>query len=340
MSWSLAHDPAAVAKPAPPRLRRRLLSVGALHLSAASWLAVLPAVILAVVLVDLVLRSRLSRARFCLFIGWWCVVELLAWWAAATCGLVLRGQRLLDVDYVLQRWWSTALWTGLVRLYGLDIQVEGLDCVLPGPIVLLVRHASTADTLVPAVMIANPNRLRLRYLLKRELLWDPCIDMVGQRLPNHFVDRHPRTDRERRAQLDAIGRLAQGLDAGSGVVIYPEGTRFSPGRRQRRLDRARQAGDDAEVARVERFTRVFPPHPAGLLRVLQEAPSADLVFCAHTGFESVTRLPDLWRGTLVGAPIRMKLWRVPRAELPAADDACTEWLTKQWQAVEAFVAQA
>ena len=41
------------------------------------------------------------------------------------------------------------------------------------PVIQLVRHASTADTILCAGVIANRRRLRLRYVLKRELLWDP-----------------------------------------------------------------------------------------------------------------------------------------------------------------------
>ena len=37
--------------------------------------------------------------------------------------------------------------------------------------------------------VSRRYHLRLRYVLKRELLWDPCLDIVGQRVPNIFVDR-------------------------------------------------------------------------------------------------------------------------------------------------------
>ena len=39
------------------------------------------------------------------------------------------------------------------------------------------------------VFYAIPHQVRLRYVLKRELLLDPCLDIVGNRLPNCFVAR-------------------------------------------------------------------------------------------------------------------------------------------------------
>lgn len=54
-----------------------------------------------------------------------------------------------------------------------QLEVEGVNALQPGPLVVLMRHASLADTLLPAVVIAS-HGIRLRYVLKRELLWDPC----------------------------------------------------------------------------------------------------------------------------------------------------------------------
>ena len=78
---------------------------------------------------------------------------------------------------------------GAQRIFGITIEVEGTDELRDGPIIVFLRHSSVADTLLPAVFIANPNGLKLRYVLKHELLWDPCLDIVGNRLPNSFVRR-------------------------------------------------------------------------------------------------------------------------------------------------------
>lgn len=320
---------------------RRALSLPLLHLATVLWLALLPVHLVLLGTADLLLRRRLGGVRFALFVALVLVAEVAGVWLA---GLTwLRHGRdpaaLLASNTVLQRRWSDALWRGLVALYALEVEVEGAEVVAPGPILLLVRHASTADTLLPAVVAANPHALRLRYVLKRELLWDPCLDIVGQRLPNHFVDRTARTAQEREAERSAVAELARGLGPDEGVIIFPEGTRFSPGRRARRLAAAEEAGDTAEIARIQRYRRCFPPRPAGVFRVHAAAPRADLVFCAHRGFEVATRLPNLWNGRLVGARISLRLWRVPAAEVPLGKEAQRAWLLDQWDAVERYLAE-
>ena len=49
-----------------------------------------------------------------------------------------------------------------------------------------------AVVLLAAALLSRPHGVRLRYVLKRELLWDPCLDIVGHRLPNAFVRRGSR----------------------------------------------------------------------------------------------------------------------------------------------------
>jgi hypothetical protein len=54
----------------------------------------------------------------------------------------------------------------------------------------MLRHASIGDTLLASALVGRPHGIFwLRYVLKRELLWDPCLDVVGNRLPHVFVDR-------------------------------------------------------------------------------------------------------------------------------------------------------
>src|SRR5690606_33884145 len=104
----------------------------------------------------------------------------------------------------------------------LHFEVEGDDDVLPGPVVVLVRHVSVGDTLLPLAFVSGKNGFRFSYVIKRELLWDPCLDVVGNRIPNVFV-RRGSDDSER--EVRRIERLAQRMSAREGIVIYPEGTR-------------------------------------------------------------------------------------------------------------------
>ncbi|MGB3051137.1 MAG: hypothetical protein WBB42_09060 [Polyangiales bacterium] len=56
---------------------------------------------------------------------------------------------------------------------------------LPGPTILLMRYASILDTLLTSVYLQGPTQWRVRYILKQELLFDPCLDIVGNALPNY-----------------------------------------------------------------------------------------------------------------------------------------------------------
>ena len=70
---------------------------------------------------------------------------------------------------------------------------------------LFPRHVSVADTLLPAVFVSSRNGILLRHVLKRELLWDPCLDIVGNRLPNCFVRRD---SRDSAREIRAVAALA------------------------------------------------------------------------------------------------------------------------------------
>ncbi|MFW2388448.1 MAG: 1-acyl-sn-glycerol-3-phosphate acyltransferase [Polyangiales bacterium] len=231
----------------------------------------------------------------------------------------------------LQQWWAAAVLRRASNLLSLDIQMEGAESALPGPTILLMRHASILDTLLPSVFIQAPAQWRVRYVLKQELLVDPCLDIVGNALPNYFVDRTG----DRQNELDAIRALAQGL-GDEGVLIYPEGTRFS----QEKLLRARKRVEELcpeLIGVAEELTDVLPPRPAGVLTLLDALPEVDCAIIAHHGLESFEKVKDVLSGSVVGAVVRCKVWRVRRSEIPMSDEARTRWLYEQWALVNAFV---
>ena len=219
---------------------------------------------------------------------------------------------------------------GAVRaLFRLRLEVAGDDEVAPGPVIVLIRHASIVDNLLPANLVARPHRIRLRYVLKRELLADPCLDVAGRRLPNYFVRRGTGEAQE----VERVRALAHGLGTDDGVLIYPEGTRFTPERRARAI--ARIAERDAGLAaRAERIRHLLPPRLGGVGALLDGAPEADIVVIAHHGFDGLRLISDIWRGGLVGLVVRVRVTRVPRSTVPDADAARADWLYDLWQDVD------
>lgn len=240
-------------------------------------------------------------------------------------------------NFALQCRWAGALARAGYGLFALRLRVEpGGEPPASGPLLVLMRHASLADTLLPAVLFSIPHGIRLRYVLKRELLWDPCLDVVGQRLPNAFVARGGEDSEAAIASVDA---LARELGPRDGVLIYPEGTRFTPERRERAIARLRARGESERLALAESLRRLLPPRPGGVLALLErfaERGAGSVVVCGHTGFEDSARAADLWNGRLVGRQIQIRCWTTPAAALPADRRA---WLERAWRQLDAWLAQ-
>jgi 1-acyl-sn-glycerol-3-phosphate acyltransferase len=215
--------------------------------------------------------------------------------------------------------------------FGLNFIDEGTSAIPPGPILLLSRHASMIDTMLPSRYVVKPHGIKLRYVLKKELLIDPALDIGGNRLPNYFIDRRGSAQ----AEMAALRELATGLAADEGVLIYPEGTRYSEEKRVRYSRHwGHQGGPIGEI--VAGFRRVLPPKPGGTLALL-DASAADVVVLAHRGLEGFARVKDMWSGGLVGTTVELRFWRVPRNAIPSDDDSRLRWLFDLWADVDAWV---
>ncbi len=316
------------------RLLRRAVSLTTLLVASVALTALAPLLLAITVVVDVAQRARLALTRTLLMVLTWIAYELAGVLLAG--GLWLRGgnaERVIEGHFRLQCWWAGGLFDATRALFQLRVEVTGDAAAEGGPVLMLARHASVADTLLAAALLSRPYGLRLRYVLKRELLWDPCLDIVGHRLPNAFVRRG---SRDTAGDVAAVRSLASGLGPRDGVLIFPEGTRATPALRARaieRLDASPTAtGPQREAAR--RLKHVLPPRLEGVLALLEADPGADVVLLAHAGLDSVRTLADLRRGTLVGQRVRVHLWRCPRAEIPDDREGRIAWLLAQWQRVD------
>ena len=315
--------------------RRRVITVS---IYALTWLALTvlsPVWLVLASLLGIVRRRSFIVLRLLIF-GWlYFGLELFAlglvlWVFATSRNRERRYARL----YRLQAWWGTVNLKAAQRLLSLDIRVTGAELAVPGPSILLVRHASILDTLLPCTYVQRPYGFRLRYVLKQELLFDPCIDIVGHALPNYFVDRGGDTPIE----LVGIRRLARNLGT-DGILIFPEGTRFSQAKRKKVLEKlARDRSTFLPAATA--MTHVLPPKPGGVLALLDELPGVDCVFVAHAGLETFAKIKDLLSGAVVGSTVRVSFWRVDTNDIPTGDEDRLRWLYAQWKEVEAFVGNA
>lgn len=315
---------------------RRLVSIPLYAALCALHVAALPLSLPLAIAWDLLRRNHFATARFVLFVALYLLCEVAGIAAALALRALARVSPAGDHarHYALQRWWTGALFDGLRALYGFTLTVDGEGCLAGGPSLVLVRHASTADTLLPMELVARRAGMRPRYVLKRELLWDPCLDLVGHRIPNAFVRRG---SEDGAREVARVAALADALGPRNVVVLYPEGTRFSRARRERALA-ALARSDPERYARVRGFTHVLPVRPGGALALRERAPEADVVFCVHQGWEATASLGALVRGAMRGARVRVKLWRVPAAQVPRDPEAALRWLDAQWARADEWLA--
>jgi 1-acyl-sn-glycerol-3-phosphate acyltransferase len=319
------------------RWRRRAVTIPLYLALFLLSVAFLPIVLVATLAFDALRGSRWALSRCVLFFVFYlgCEVVGIATAAGLWMGRLTMGpDRYLTLNFRLQCWWARTLFGGARRIFGVHLDVKGIDQLAKGPILLLMRHASVGDTVLPAVLVSSQQGIRLRYVMKRELLWDPCLDIVGNRLPNYFVRRG---SSDSAAEIAAVQRLAQDLGPDEGVFIYPEGTRFTAERQRRALERIRRRGDSDLVARAERLRNVLPPRLGGTMALLEVGAEADAVFCVHSGFEGVRTFHDLLGGSLIGRTIEVEYWRVPAAHIPKDEDARIDWLYDQWNRVDEWV---
>jgi 1-acyl-sn-glycerol-3-phosphate acyltransferase len=317
------------------RARRRAVTIS---IYALGWLlltALGPLWLVGAAVVGAVRQRSFILLRLLVFAWFYFGLELIALIRVAGVFLVHRDlEERHGALYELQAWWATMNLRTAQGLLELRVEIEGAAEAASGPSIMMIRHASILDTLLPCTFVQRPYGLRVRYILKQELLFDPCIDIVGNALPNYFVDRTG----DRPAELDGIRSLVGNL-GDDGVLIFPEGTRFSAKKLGKAV--ARLEAEGSPVAGAARsFTGVLPPKHGGVLTLLDALPGVDCVFFAHTGLETFVKIASLLTGAVVGSTVRIKLWRIPASQIPSRDEDRLVWLYDQWTKVDAFVTRA
>ncbi|MEE2776377.1 MAG: 1-acyl-sn-glycerol-3-phosphate acyltransferase [Acidobacteriota bacterium] len=285
-------------------------------------------------LVDLALRAPLPRARFVACLFWVTTCDMVGLGGALVNWLtgLVAPERATRANRALQVWWAKTLFAGGRLTLSMKLELDGDPPSERGHVLVLARHCSLADTILPIALLPY---FDWRYVLKRELLLHPCLDIVGQRLPTAFVRRG--LGQNNTAEIARVARLGPDLGHNEAVGIFPEGTRFTPERRAHLLERLVASGDAQRRAEAEALTHTLPPRPGGVMALLDTAPRADVLILSHSGLENAARLADVWRGRLVGRTLRVKIERFSRDSLPDTPEERRAWLAQRWQEVDRWI---
>ncbi len=182
----------------------------------------------------------------------------------------------------------------------------------PGPVLILMRHASIIDNAMPDAVLGREHDIGLRFILKRELRMLATIDIGGGWVPTAFVARGS-GDTER--ELETLRTLAIDLEPQEGILLYPEGTRHT----DKKLARAQEIIRERlpEIAPLaDQLHHTLPPRLGGALTLLDATRGTDVVFCGHVGLDGFEYISDIWGGGLVGGTVRVKLWRHAASSIP------------------------
>src|SRR5215470_2068417 len=336
----------------PPRLLRRVVLAPLVIALAVALLVLSPLLALLALAFSLVRRSRTGRmrgVRLLFFAIVWLTAETatlfmcLGLWLASGFGGRMHTEPFQSRHYAIMRWFLDVLYRTATGAFGLRVEVDEPELTaeeqaarLARPVIVLSRHAGPGDSLLLVRHLLSVYGRRPRVVMKATMQLDPSLDVVGNRLPNVFINRG-------RAGggifSEQIRRLAGGLDRLGALVIFPEGSNWTPRRWHRGITRLEQQDRGDLAARARDMPNLLPPRTGGTLAAIAACPDADVIFVAHAGLDRIVSVGDIWRNMQVDQIVRAKWWRVPAAEVPRSPDrpAQERWLYDWWQRIDAWI---
>ena len=315
---------------------RRPVTVLGVVLGALLLTVLLPVWAAIAVLFDLLSRKwRLPTFRLVAFAWLWLWLETMG--VLGSVALWLSGQaRNQRANYALQRWWAKRLIGSLRFTCGLRIEVEGIDALPPGRLICFGRHASLGDALVSAWIFGSLAQRFPRYVMKKELLFDPCLDIVGQRIPNYFVDRGSAAVRQ---EIAGIKAMAANMGTRDVAVIFPEGTRTNDEKRVGLVARMERRAPERHE-KMRNLQRLLPPRAAGASALLDEIPDGDVVIMWHVGFDGLDTFAGVRRRLSTTEPSARVVLEVHRRDSVPSGPGFEHWLDDRWLEIDQKVIDA
>jgi 1-acyl-sn-glycerol-3-phosphate acyltransferase len=333
----------------PPRIVRRLVMVPLLLVVMLALLMVLPLLAVLAAIASPLLPGRWRAARLLWFGVVWVALEsvalvaLLALWVASGFGGRLRSEPYQERHYAIMCWFLATLYDVASRAFHLRIEIQEPELTpqeararLTRPVIVLSRHAGPGDSFLLVHDLLRRYRRRPRIVMKATLQFDPGVDVMANRVPNAFVKAARGADN---LVIREIERLARDLGPTGALVIFPEGGNFTPRRRLRAIRLLEERRLHEEAAKARDLEYLLPPKPGGALAAIAAAPTADVIFVAHTGLDQLMTIGDIWRALPMEQVVKARWWRVPAAEVPSDRDAQVRWLYEWWERIDTWIGE-
>jgi 1-acyl-sn-glycerol-3-phosphate acyltransferase len=287
-------------------------------------------------------RGRLARCAAFLLL--YLLVESVAlvvmggWWLASGCGRRLTAPEWQERHYRLLARLLAFLYRAARSWLGLSVQLDDESVrpeqlARPGSFVVLSRHAGPGDSFLLVHLLLNGFGLRPRIVIKATLQLDPCVNVIGHRLPNAFVSSG--------SDPNAVGRiaeLARGLGDRDALLLFPEGGNYSPRRRRRRIHRLWRRGEARRARTAESLEHVLVPERRGTTAALAAAPSAGVLLVAHSGLAADPDGP-LTQRLPTDRTMCTRLWQLASDAVPGDDDGRAAFLDTCWRRIDDWVAE-
>jgi 1-acyl-sn-glycerol-3-phosphate acyltransferase len=259
-------------------------------------------------------------------------------WLASGAGLWMGSRPIQRLHFALLRWFVHSFarqWRALLQiniaLGGSPEAVQALQA--SSPLLLFSRHAGPGDTIVLLDQLLTGFRRLPSVVFKQTIALDPCVDLIGHRLPHALLN--PAEPERLEARIEEI---AAGLEERGVLLLFPEGGNFTPARRRAAIRKLWRKNLRREAAQAEAMSHVMPPRPGGALAALRGNPHADVIFAAHTGLGLAAFPREIWRAAPLGRALKTRMWLWRAAERPTDPEDQVQWIYRCWQRIDDWVA--
>ena len=327
-------------RPMPPKLLRRLVLAPLVALVEVALILASPALLLLAALLSPIFGGARPLRMAVIVLAFTAhhlaaTLACLGLWVASGFGARGGSEPMQRAHYAVMRWFVAGVYRPIVRLARVEVSVSASPAAEDAlaakgrPVLVLSRHAGEGDTLLVIHELLYRRGRGPRVVMHEALRLDPLIDVLGDRLPNRFVDpRGGDTEVE-------IAAMAEGLDGRAALVIFPEGGNVTQARRLKSIERLEHAGHTEQAAWARGMRHVSAPRPGGTLAAIEAAPEIEVVVMGHVGFP--TGLREVWRLMPEPQTIEVGLWHEPRSAIPDDHHERIDWLFGLWRQLDAWV---